>query len=160
MVSSFVLELHRSLEHWNPVWRWRYSISRNPPLVFSYVDPRSLRSRLNGQVTSPGSTALAQQAKPVNAPHTLYDQSMLSPYSSEATPPRSRQKPGSACDECRRRKLRCDREQPQCGVCSESGVACNTTAIGPSRGPKKGHLKALHARIGECPTVLDTSLQR
>ena len=80
---------------------------------------------------------------------------MLTSYSGSGdttTPPRSRQKPGSACDECRRRKLRCDRERPRCGVCSESGVACNTTPINPPRGPKRGHLKALHTRIGKCQT--------
>ncbi|CRG91749.1 putative transcriptional regulatory protein C777,02 [Talaromyces islandicus] len=58
----------------------------------------------------------------------------------------SRQRPGSACEECRRRKLRCDR-QPQCGNCVESGVICTTTTVRPARGPKKGHLKALKGRI-------------
>jgi Fungal Zn(2)-Cys(6) binuclear cluster domain len=59
----------------------------------------------------------------------------------------SRQRPGSACEECRRRKLRCDR-QPQCGNCVEAGVVCTTTTVRPARGPKKGHLKALKGRIG------------
>ncbi|OKL58352.1 hypothetical protein UA08_06013 [Talaromyces atroroseus] len=58
----------------------------------------------------------------------------------------SRQRPGSACEECRRRKLRCDR-QPQCGNCVEAGVVCTTTTVRPARGPKKGHLKALKGRI-------------
>jgi hypothetical protein len=60
----------------------------------------------------------------------------------------SRQRPGSACEECRRRKLRCDR-QPQCGNCVEAGVVCTTTTVRPARGPKKGHLKALKGRIGK-----------
>lgn len=79
--------------------------------------------------------------------------SMLSGNRAPPTPPRSRQRPGAACDECRRRKLRCDREQPKCGVCAESGVVCQTTAVGPPRGPKRGHLKVLQTRIGECPIV-------
>ncbi|KAL1642554.1 hypothetical protein SLS58_005322 [Diplodia intermedia] len=60
---------------------------------------------------------------------------------------RSRQQAGLACDECRRRKLRCDRGQPSCGVCRESGAVCNRTTARQPRGPKKGHLRALQSRI-------------
>ncbi|KAA6409142.1 MAG: transcriptional regulatory [Lasallia pustulata] len=67
--------------------------------------------------------------------------------SDKASPPQSRQKPGSACEECRRRKLRCDRQQPRCRFCSESSVVCTFTSSRPPRGPKKGHLKVLQARI-------------
>ncbi|KAL8994705.1 MAG: hypothetical protein Q9169_005390 [Polycauliona sp. 2 TL-2023] len=66
--------------------------------------------------------------------------------SDTTTGPRSRQKPGNACDACRRRKLRCDRKQPLCGACVESGATCSVAASGP-RGPKRGHMKALLARI-------------
>ena len=66
----------------------------------------------------------------------------------EHEPSRSRQKPGSACEECRKRKLRCDRTHPSCGVCSDSGVTCTFRESRPPRGPKKGHLKALKSRIG------------
>lgn len=71
----------------------------------------------------------------------------------------SRQRPGSACEECRRRKLRCDR-QPQCGNCVEAGVVCTTTTVRPARGPKKGHLKALKGRIGKAShlSCVDTML--
>ncbi|KAI0109238.1 fungal-specific transcription factor domain-containing protein [Nemania sp. FL0031] len=62
-----------------------------------------------------------------------------------ATP--SRQRPGGACEECRRRKLRCDRQHPQCGVCAAAGVACFTTTTRAPRGPKRGYLKAMQARI-------------
>ncbi|EOD53046.1 putative fungal specific transcription factor domain protein [Neofusicoccum parvum UCRNP2] len=64
-----------------------------------------------------------------------------------AAAPRSRQQAGLACDECRRRKLRCDRGQPHCGACRESGVVCNRTSTRQPRGPKKGHLRALQSRI-------------
>ncbi|KAJ5192263.1 hypothetical protein N7449_008405 [Penicillium cf. viridicatum] len=36
---------------------------------------------------------------------------------------RGRQRPGPACDECRRRKLRCDGQQPQCGVCQDTDIS-------------------------------------
>ncbi|KAJ5361604.1 hypothetical protein N7541_002448 [Penicillium brevicompactum] len=53
---------------------------------------------------------------------------------------------GLACEECRRRKLRCDRRQPSCGLCETSGVECQITAR-PPRGPKRGYLKVLQNRI-------------
>lgn len=62
---------------------------------------------------------------------------------------RPRQKPGAACEECRRRKLRCDRRQPQCGSCQATGVPCHTTTVRAARGPKPGYLKDLKARIGK-----------
>ncbi|KAL4819970.1 fungal-specific transcription factor domain-containing protein [Aspergillus spinulosporus] len=61
--------------------------------------------------------------------------------------PKPRQKPGAACEECRRRKLRCDRRQPQCRLCEASGVECQVITARPSRGPKRGYLKVLQERI-------------
>ena len=69
-------------------------------------------------------------------------------------PTQSRQKPGAACEECRRRKLRCDRQQPQCGTCVEDGVECIFSPFQSSRGPKRGHLKLLQTRIGAVPLCL------
>ncbi|KAK4235915.1 fungal-specific transcription factor domain-containing protein [Achaetomium macrosporum] len=60
---------------------------------------------------------------------------------------RSRQQPGAACDNCRRRKLRCDRQKPQCGTCRASDIPCLVSATNPARGPKRGYLKTLQARI-------------
>ena len=60
----------------------------------------------------------------------------------------SRQRAGAACEECRRRKLRCDGKQPQCEPCFEAGVQCVTPTNHPQRGPKRGHLKALQTRMG------------
>ncbi|KAL5000326.1 hypothetical protein BDV10DRAFT_200099 [Aspergillus recurvatus] len=67
----------------------------------------------------------------------------------------SRQQPGSACDDCRKRKLRCDREQPQCGNCAEAGIPCSIRTTRPPRGPKKGHLRALRQQIA----ALESRLQ-
>jgi hypothetical protein len=52
------------------------------------------------------------------------------------------------CDECRRRKLRCDRKKPQCNACANSGVQCVTRDESSPRGPKKGHVSALRNKIG------------
>ncbi|KND93706.1 putative transcriptional regulatory protein [Tolypocladium ophioglossoides CBS 100239] len=67
--------------------------------------------------------------------------------SSEAPKRQKRQKPGTACEECRRRKLRCDRAQPQCGLCRASGLTCQVPVARPPRGPKRGYLKTIRARL-------------
>ncbi|KAL4863026.1 hypothetical protein BDV12DRAFT_206843 [Aspergillus spectabilis] len=58
-----------------------------------------------------------------------------------------RQQPGLACEECRRRKARCDRAQPQCGSCMMTGRVCIVNYNRPRRGPKKGQLKSLYSRL-------------
>ncbi|GIJ86779.1 hypothetical protein Asppvi_005674 [Aspergillus pseudoviridinutans] len=59
----------------------------------------------------------------------------------------TRQLPGVACEECRRRKARCDRVRPQCGICAEAGRICVVVDKRPQRGPKKGQIKDLRSRI-------------
>ncbi|KKK16048.1 hypothetical protein AOCH_005158 [Aspergillus ochraceoroseus] len=84
---------------------------------------------------------------------------MLKRKPEDGSAPRPRQKPGSACEECRRRKLRCDRERPQCKVCAESGVECHITTYRPPRGPKPGHIKDLESRVGKAYQAL-TALEK
>jgi hypothetical protein len=72
------------------------------------------------------------------------------------TPPitvTSRQRPGSACEECRRRKVRCDRQRPQCQVCYEGGLDCKISTTRLPRGPRKGQLRTLRTRIGRLLNV-------
>ncbi|KAL2017950.1 hypothetical protein VTK56DRAFT_1482 [Thermocarpiscus australiensis] len=59
---------------------------------------------------------------------------------------RSRQNPGPACQQCRLRKLRCDRQTP-CNGCVDAGVECHVDTTPPQRGPRKGHLQTLRLRI-------------
>lgn len=61
---------------------------------------------------------------------------------------KQRQRPGKACEECRRRKLKCNGAEPQCSVCADSGVECVVIREREARGPKKGYLKVLKDRIG------------
>lgn len=60
----------------------------------------------------------------------------------------ARQRPGAACEECRRRKLKCDGAEPRCSVCAGFGVDCVVVGERAARGPKKGYLKALRNRVG------------
>ncbi|KAH8805384.1 hypothetical protein F5884DRAFT_823098 [Xylogone sp. PMI_703] len=56
---------------------------------------------------------------------------------------------GLACEECRRRKSRCDGRKPRCSICEEYGIVCTTNTSRPARGPKRGYLKALRIRVAE-----------
>ncbi|KAL4905456.1 hypothetical protein BDW74DRAFT_17032 [Aspergillus multicolor] len=60
-----------------------------------------------------------------------------------------RQQAGYACETCRRRKARCDRLRPQCSLCTEMGVPCIVVDQRPQRGPKKGQLEEMRARIAQ-----------
>ncbi|KAJ5646980.1 hypothetical protein N7490_003352 [Penicillium lividum] len=77
---------------------------------------------------------------------------MVSGEISRSEPKRSRAR--TACDECRRRKLRCDGRQPQCSLCHDTGSICETTERG-SRGPKKGYIKAFKARLALLENLLE-----
>ncbi|OAA43656.1 citrinin biosynthesis transcriptional activator CtnR [Metarhizium rileyi] len=79
----------------------------------------------------------------MQTPEEVVEQSTT--LSDSVTSSRSRQKP--ACEECRRRKLRCDGQQPQCGVCKETGVMCEVNPVRAPRGPKRGYLKNLRNRV-------------
>ncbi|KAI1385803.1 fungal-specific transcription factor domain-containing protein [Hypoxylon trugodes] len=58
-----------------------------------------------------------------------------------------RQQPGYACEECRKKKLRCDRQRPQCGACANAQISCEVNDRRAPRGPKKGSIGALRNRI-------------
>ncbi|KAL4975318.1 hypothetical protein BDW66DRAFT_167330 [Aspergillus desertorum] len=59
----------------------------------------------------------------------------------------ARQQPGLACEECRKRKARCDRAKPQCGSCMMTGRACVVNHNRRRRGPKKGQIDSLYSRL-------------
>ncbi|XDG03860.1 hypothetical protein ABKA04_003475 [Annulohypoxylon sp. FPYF3050] len=61
-----------------------------------------------------------------------------------------RQQPGLACENCRKKKSRCDRARPECGSCTAIGAVCIYTDKRPQRGPRKGQLQALRARVERC----------
>ncbi|OTA99701.1 hypothetical protein M426DRAFT_268911 [Hypoxylon sp. CI-4A] len=68
-----------------------------------------------------------------------------------------RQQPGYACEECRKKKLRCDRQRPQCGACANAQVSCEVNDRRVPRGPKKGSIGALRSRIVALERRLSTS---
>lgn len=56
-------------------------------------------------------------------------------------PPRKRSKVSRACDECRRKKIRCDAgddNKDHCSKCKSVGTRCQFSRIPMKRGPSKG----------------------
>ncbi|OTB05897.1 hypothetical protein M426DRAFT_121124 [Hypoxylon sp. CI-4A] len=60
-----------------------------------------------------------------------------------------------ACEECRRKRIRCDRGTPQCMPCATSGKTCVVRDNYLRRGPKKGYLKTLQNKIEDLQTRLN-----
>jgi hypothetical protein len=68
-----------------------------------------------------------------------------SPYpmsNQDQTAPRKRSKVSRACDECRRKKIRCDATtesgEEQCSSCKRVGTTCQFSRVPMKRGPSKG----------------------
>ncbi|KAH8901540.1 hypothetical protein GQ53DRAFT_707900 [Thozetella sp. PMI_491] len=61
----------------------------------------------------------------------------------------SRQLPGNACEECRKKKLRCDRRRPKCGACLNAQVPCRVNERRAPRGNKRENINNLYHRIAE-----------
>ncbi|CAG9952039.1 unnamed protein product [Clonostachys rosea f. rosea IK726] len=68
------------------------------------------------------------------------------------------QRPSRPCKECQRRKLRCDAQQPKCGLCQRARVPCEASPAG-KRGPKRGHLNALRNRLVQLEETLQNRLE-
>ena len=66
-------------------------------------------------------------------------------------PPRKRSKVSRACDECRRKKVKCDAVSEAgdeaCSNCRRSNVRCLFSRVPQKRGPSKGYIKELADRI-------------
>ncbi|KAK3902679.1 glucose transport transcription regulator RGT1 [Staphylotrichum tortipilum] len=81
----------------------------------------------------------------------------------DATPPRKRSKVSRACDECRRKKIKCDAqsvdatEQP-CSNCRRSNAQCLFSRVPQKRGPSKGYIKELADRINTIEGKLNTNV--
>ncbi|KAE8453456.1 hypothetical protein EG329_010317 [Mollisiaceae sp. DMI_Dod_QoI] len=115
------------------------------------------------------------QMQPGHAPMDQMGSQYGTPDGSMA--PRKRSKVSRACDECRRKKIRCDAtgetENEQCSSCKRVGTHCQFSRVPMKRGPSKGYIKELADRLqqiegamssGEVPVSFlqhhDSPLQR
>ncbi|OJJ00777.1 hypothetical protein ASPVEDRAFT_82333 [Aspergillus versicolor CBS 583.65] len=62
--------------------------------------------------------------------------------------PCKRQRICRACDQCRRRKSKCDGEQPVCRICQAAGRNCSYENGGGRRGLPTGYVRGLETALG------------
>ncbi|TKA27422.1 hypothetical protein B0A50_05034 [Salinomyces thailandicus] len=124
-------QLRQNLNHMMGTFRGTYPAGL-PPQYLGHHGP-------DGHMLPPGSVAFAQAT---NSP--------------DAAPPnplrqRERSKVSRACDECRRKKIRCDAVdetgQTPCSNCARTGARCAFSRQPMKRGPSKGYIKDLAERL-------------
>lgn len=62
--------------------------------------------------------------------------------------PSKRQRICRACDQCRRRKSKCDGEQPACSICRTANRTCSYQNGGGRRGLPPGYVRSLETVLG------------
>ncbi|OKO96629.1 Quinic acid utilization activator [Penicillium subrubescens] len=62
--------------------------------------------------------------------------------------PSKRQRIYRACDQCRRRKSKCDGEQPVCKICHAANRTCTYQTGGGRRGLPSGYVRSLEITLG------------
>ncbi|KAF4780818.1 hypothetical protein HER10_EVM0002944 [Colletotrichum scovillei] len=116
-----------------------------PPASRSYVPEEALPESL-------------QQHMPMSVPMDHHH--LAQPYAlGDSTPPRKRSKVSRACDECRRKKVKCDAQSDAgdspCSNCKRSGIRCMFSRVPQKRGPSKGYIKELADRINSIEGKLE-----
>lgn len=64
------------------------------------------------------------------------------------TRPSKRRRIYRACDQCRRRKSKCDGEQPVCSICRQANRTCTYETGGGRRGLPSGYVRSLEIALG------------
>lgn len=99
---------------------------------------------------------------PVLAPALSAAMPQVASYAlGDMTPARKRSKVSRACDECRRKKVKCDAASENggedCSNCRRSNVRCMFSRVPQKRGPSKGYIKELADRINSIEGKLGTA---
>lgn len=90
---------------------------------------------------APNAESMVPHSLPVNVPGTLQSHYGLN----DNVPPRKRSKVSRACDECRRKKIKCDAQsdtgEAPCSSCARSSIRCLFSRVPQKRGPSKGYVR-------------------
>ncbi|PHH66547.1 hypothetical protein CDD81_7022 [Ophiocordyceps australis] len=105
---------------------------------------------------APGPEHMAQHSLPASVGPPLPAQYQMG----DNVPPRKRSKVSRACDECRRKKIKCDAQSDTgdtpCSSCARSHVRCLFSRVPQKRGPSKGYIKELADRIYSIENKLES----
>lgn len=101
---------------------------------------------------APATDAMVQHPMPVPVGPPVPPQYAMG----DGIPPRKRSKVSRACDECRRKKIKCDAQsdsgETPCSSCARSSIRCLFSRVPQKRGPSKGYVD-LHG-AASCLSVL------
>lgn len=81
-------------------------------------------------------------------------------------PPRKRSKVSRLCDECRRKKIKCDASlqtsssSTQCSNCSKTNEYCTFTRVPLKRGPTKGYIRDFEGNIDTTRSSTSSTTKR
>ncbi|KYK55178.1 binuclear Zn cluster-containing/DNA binding domain-containing protein [Drechmeria coniospora] len=99
---------------------------------------------------------MAQHAIPVPVGPSVAPQYQMG----DGIPPRKRSKVSRACDECRRKKIKCDAQSDAgdtpCSSCARASIRCLFSRVPQKRGPSKGYIKELADRIHSIENKLES----
>ncbi|KAI8393395.1 fungal-specific transcription factor domain-containing protein [Radiomyces spectabilis] len=70
-----------------------------------------------------------------------------------------RQRVSKACEQCRRKKVKCDGGLPLCNNCVTLGLQCTYKESTKKRGPPKGYIEAIEGRLHRLEALLGSIIQ-
>ncbi|KAI8986988.1 fungal-specific transcription factor domain-containing protein [Pilobolus umbonatus] len=70
------------------------------------------------------------------------------------TPDSKRQRVSKACEQCRRKKVKCDGNSPYCNNCVNLNLQCTYKESTKKRGPPKGYIEAIEGRLHRLEALL------
>lgn len=131
--------------------------------MFSRFSVHSPSQHAPAPATSSASHQLAAAPSSANpsTPSPLHQQARLSTASAStsSTPSSPKVRPGQtqACEECRRRKSKCDQQKPVCGRCRATGKAdrCVYVAQRPRIVPSQRAINELAGSLQQARSILD-----
>ncbi|KAF9909512.1 hypothetical protein EC991_008494 [Linnemannia zychae] len=80
----------------------------------------------------------------------MFSSPMLLDFNSNS----KRSKITKACDNCRRRRVKCDGTPDGCGGCKAAKTQCVYTTSNTKRGPPKGYVEVIEDRLGKIENML------
>ncbi|KAF9581368.1 hypothetical protein BGW38_001639 [Lunasporangiospora selenospora] len=84
----------------------------------------------------------------------LLDFNSSSGASGASSSAQKRSKITKACDNCRRRRVKCDGVPEGCGGCKAAKTQCVYTTSNTKRGPPKGYVEVIEDRLGKIENML------
>ncbi|CAO3623099.1 unnamed protein product [Cunninghamella blakesleeana] len=76
----------------------------------------------------------------------------------EENPPK-RQRVSKACEQCRKKKIKCLGSPPTCNNCKSLGLNCHYLESTKKRGPPKGYIEAIEGRLQRLEALLGNIIE-